>query len=64
MQRIRAFRTQSHQIASPVVGTAVTGDASTVNGGIGDCTTDTFSITSPGNTGSPVICGFNDGQHS
>ena len=31
---------------------------------IGDCTTDTFSITSPGNIGSPVICGFNTGQHS
>ena len=31
---------------------------------IGDCTTDTFSISSPGNIGSPVICGFNTGQHS
>ena len=31
---------------------------------VGDCTTDTFSITAPGNVGSPVICGFNTGQHS
>ncbi len=30
---------------------------------IGDCTTDTFSLTSPGNVGSPIICGFNTGQH-
>ncbi len=32
-------------------------------GSIGDCTMDTFSLTSPGNVGSPVICGFNTGQH-
>ena len=25
---------------------------------------DTFSITAPGNVGSPVICGYNTGQHS
>ena len=31
---------------------------------IGDCLTDTFTLTSPGNRGSPVICGFNSGQHS
>jgi hypothetical protein len=31
---------------------------------IGDCLTDTFTLTSPGNRGSPVICGFNTGQHS
>ena len=33
-------------------------------GVIGDCVTDTFAATSPGNQGSPVICGFNTGQHS
>ena len=31
---------------------------------IGDCLTDTFSYTSPGNAGSPIICGVNTGQHS
>lgn len=48
-----------------MVGTTTSGDASTLNGGaIGDCTKDTFSVTSPGNRGSPIICGFNTGQHS
>ncbi len=42
------------------LGSTVTNDGSS----IGDCTTDSFSITSPGNVGSPIICGFNDGQHS
>merc|ERR1719415_282669 len=28
----------------------------------GDCLTDTFSISGP-NSGTPVICGTNDGQH-
>lgn len=31
---------------------------------IGDCLTDSFSVTSPGNSGSPVICGTNTGAHS
>jgi len=30
---------------------------------VGDCTMDTFSVTAPGNVGSPVICGYNTGQH-
>jgi len=29
---------------------------------IGDCLTDTFSITGP-SSGTPIICGVNDGQH-
>ena len=33
-------------------------------GSIGQCATDAFSITAPGNAGSPEICGFNTGQHS
>eukprot|EP00094_Tigriopus_californicus_P013764 TCALIF_13320-PA protein Name:"Protein of unknown function" AED:0.88 eAED:0.88 QI:0/0/0/0.5/0/0.5/2/0/65 len=33
-------------------------------GAIGDCTTDTFSVTAPESVSSPVICGFNTGQHS
>lgn len=35
-----------------------------LGGALGDCTNDQFSITSPGNMGSPIICGFNTGQHS
>ncbi len=34
------------------------------NGAIGDCVTDTFSLNNPGGVGSPVICGYNTGQHS
>ena len=35
-----------------------------VGGSIGDCTTDSFAVSSPGNKGTPVICGFYSGQHS
>ena len=31
---------------------------------IGDCVTDSFTLSAPGNKGSPQICGFNTGQHS
>ena len=66
------FDFQMFDIAAPVEGTAVTtadGNgafiADQTNGdAIGDCVTDSFSITSPGNVGTPVICGFNSGQHS
>ncbi len=65
--RIR-FDFDSFSIAGPVEGTARnSGDAAIVTtdgGAIGDCETDSFSIAAPGNVGSPVICGFNDGQHS
>ena len=33
-------------------------------GAIGDCVTDSFVFSSPGNKGSPTICGINTGQHS
>jgi len=33
-------------------------------GAVGDCVTDEFSISAPGSNGTPVICGFNTGQHS
>ena len=33
-------------------------------GVVGDCYGDIFQIGSPGNVGSPVICGYNTGQHS
>lgn len=53
----------SFSIAGPSVGT-VSDTALTTNGAsIGDCTTDTFSVTAPGSMSSPVICGFNTGQH-
>ena len=58
---------QTFQIAGPAVGTTTavaTGATRRIGGRIGDCLSDTFSITSPGNSGSPVICGFNTGQHS
>lgn len=52
-------------IADPFLGTTSDAAAPQNNGGaVGDCLTDTFSITSPGNIGSPLICGFNTGQHS
>eukprot|EP00094_Tigriopus_californicus_P013150 TCALIF_12717-PA protein Name:"Protein of unknown function" AED:0.00 eAED:0.00 QI:40/1/1/1/0.14/0.25/8/0/189 len=50
-------------IAGPTVGTAST-LGNTNGGSIGDCTEDSFSLTSPGNIGSPLICGVNTGQHS
>jgi len=56
---------QTFDIASPETGTASAGTVATGNGqALGDCLTDQFSITAPGNLGSPVICGFNSGQHS
>ena len=56
---------QTFDITGPVTGTVTQGAASEINGGaIGDCATDSFTLTSPGNVGSPVICGFNTGQHS
>ncbi len=33
-------------------------------GAIGDCASDTFTLTAPNNKASPVICGTNTGQHS
>ena len=35
-----------------------------IGGSIGDCTIDSFSVSAPGNKGSPEICGLNTGQHS
>ena len=35
-----------------------------IAGAVGDCTGDTFSASSPSLGGSPVICGYNTGQHS
>ena len=35
-----------------------------IGGALGDCTSDTFTFTTAGGTGAPLICGFNTGQHS
>ena len=58
---------QTFDIAAPETGTTValaSPAVQRVGGGLGDCLNDTFSISSPGNSGSPIICGFNTGQHS
>ncbi len=34
-----------------------------IGGSIGDCVTDSFTLSAPENRGSPIICGFNNGQH-
>ena len=54
-------------MAGPVEGTTTdtAADLTTdIGGGIGDCMTDTFAVSSNGALGSPVICGVNSGQHS
>lgn len=54
---------QVFSIAGPQTGTTDT--ASTTSGGaIGTCYRDVFSLSSGGNFGSPLICGYNTGQHS
>jgi len=53
-------------LAGPVEGTTTdtAADLTTdIGGGIGDCMTDTFAVSSNGALGSPVICGVNTGQH-
>ena len=54
----------SIQIAGPEGGTNAQND---VNAGIGPalgkCTTESLTITSPGHTTPPEICGVNTGQH-
>jgi hypothetical protein len=48
-------------MAGPTTGTTSATAVSTTGAGIGDCTVDQFSIS--GTPGTPVICGFNTGQH-
>ena len=67
MSNSSAIHFQTFEIAGPATCTTTdvaTGATRRIGGRIGDCLTDTFSITSPGNPGTPVICGFNTGQHS
>ena len=54
-------------IAGPEEGTVLAAltAANNANGGfIGDCNTDRFTVSSLGNAGAPIICGYNTGQHS
>ncbi len=46
-------------ITDPAAGTALT-----AAGAVGDCVTDSFVFSSFGNVGSPMVCGYNTGQHS
>ena len=54
---------QVFSIAGPQTGTTDTA-ATTSGGAFGTCYRDTFSLSSGGNLGSPIICGYNTGQHS
>ncbi|TRY74498.1 hypothetical protein TCAL_12450 [Tigriopus californicus] len=62
------FDFTNFNINGPVTASAISdvdlSAATTLGGAIGDCTTDTFTITAPGNFAPPLICGFNSGQHS
>lgn len=50
--------------AGPQTGTGTVAQTTAVTEAvIGTCHIDTFSITSQGNEGSPVICGTNSGYH-
>ena len=63
---IKKSNFQTFDINTPVTGTATDSgtNPTTTGGSIGDCTKDSFTVGTPGNRGSPVICGFNTGQHS
>jgi len=52
-------------IASPMRGDMSATTAQTTGGSVGDCSRDSFSVSSGGASfrGSPVICGTNTGQH-
>jgi len=67
--RIR-FDFTAFTLAGPFsfVGTYAGGDAALLvsngaAGALGDCQTDSFSITGAKNSGTPIICGANTGQH-
>jgi len=58
------FDLETFVIHPPEEGEAGSTARSTTNyGSIGHCENDGFSIASPGNKGSPIICGYNTGQH-
>ena len=53
---------QTFDIAGPVTAT-IDEKVATTTAAVGTCTTDTFSLASDGNQGTPIICGYNTGQH-
>ena len=63
-ENLRYVWLQVFQIGDPVTGTTVDAAQNTGPRVLGACVIDTFSISSQGNAGSPIICGFNTGQHS
>ena len=59
------FQFQTFSIYPQKEGTAAASARPTTDfGSVGHCENDGFSIASPGNAGSPVICGYNSNQHS
>jgi len=59
------FDLTTFEIASPMRGDMSATTAQTTGGSVGDCSRDSFSVSSGGASfrGSPVICGTNTGQH-
>jgi len=57
-----SLASQATYTASATAATASTGSEDE-NYKTGDCLTDQFSISSPGLSGSPIICGYNTNQH-
>ena len=47
-----------------IVGPQAQSSGNAYGGAIGDCSTDSFSVSTKGYTGTPHICGINTGQHS
>merc|ERR1712106_1139757 len=58
---------ETFSLSNPVTATAITvGPAAAADGSanrIGNCDTDSFTVTSPGGKSPPLICGTNTGQH-
>ena len=56
---------ETFQIAGPTTydATVTAADAYKYGMLVGDCTTDTLSISNPGGAVPPIICGINTGQH-
>jgi len=57
------FDFTTFNLAAPYTSAAGTGVGAQIAVAVGDCQIDTFSITSPGYAGSPIICGTNANQH-
>ncbi|XP_023347917.1 uncharacterized protein LOC111716666 [Eurytemora carolleeae] len=53
---------ETFTISGPATTTLNTADV-IIGPSIGDCTTDSFTVTAPGSRSPPTICGLNTGQH-